>query len=198
MDLFDAIRQGDSGTVRALMVADPRAGEARNSDGATVVLWAVYTRHAELAPILLDGRDPDFFEACALGRRARAEELLAALGLAIFFGHAEIARMLVEARADVNASSRNSIQVTPLHAAIAAGDVAMLDLLLAHGAAADPEEFLGATPLHSAAAHGSREMVERLLKAGADPKKTTNEGKTAADLARQHGHPELVELRLPR
>ena len=32
---------------------------------------------------------------------------------------------------------------------------AMLDLLLSHGAAADPEEFLGATPLHSAAARGS-------------------------------------------
>lgn len=205
--LFDAIRKGDGAAVRALMTADAALAATHNSDGATPALWAVYTRHAELAPVVLAGREPDFFEACALGNRERAASLLAhdpklidaysadgftALGLSIFFNHEEIARSLVAAGADVNRPSRNSIRVAPLHSAVASGNLALVDLLLQHGAVPDCVEFLEATPLHSAASMGNREMVERLLKAGADSKRKTKDGKTAADLARQAGHEELA------
>ncbi|MCU1236545.1 MAG: ankyrin, partial [Candidatus Solibacter sp.] len=50
--LFDAIRQGDAEQVRALLAADPTLAQSRTPEGATPVLWAVYTRHAELAPLL--------------------------------------------------------------------------------------------------------------------------------------------------
>ena len=70
--IFDAIRQGDAEQVRELLAADPALGEARNAQGATPLLWAVYTRHAELAPLLLSGRQADFFEACALGDTLRS------------------------------------------------------------------------------------------------------------------------------
>jgi ankyrin repeat protein len=158
--------------------------------------------------VLLAGREADFYEACALGYRDRAAALLhadakladsfsadgfPALGLAVFFGHAELAEMLVEAGADVNLPSRNAFHVYPLHSAVASGNVALVELLLRYGAKADPEEFLGATPLHSAAAGGNRKMVQKLLAAGADRNRKTNDGKTAADLARQHGHAELAE-----
>ena len=206
--LFDAIRKGDAAQVRTLLEADPKLAQASNQDGATPALWAVYTRHAELAPIVLGAREPDFFEACALGRRDLAAQLLkqnprlvdgysgdgfTGLGLAVFFGHLEIARMLVESGAGVNRPSRNSIRVSPLHSAVASGSIPLLDLLLSHGAAPDAVEFLEATPLHSAAALGSREMVEKLLAAGADRKRKTKDGKTAADLARQYGHAELAD-----
>jgi ankyrin repeat protein len=207
--LFDAIRKGDAIQVRALMASEPKLAESRNKDGATPALWAAYTRHAELAPIVLGAREPDFFEACALGRRDLAAQLLTrdsklldgysgdgftGLGLSVFFGHIEIARMLVEAGADVNRPSRNSIRVSPLHSAVASArdSVQLVDLLLSHGATPDPVEFLEATPLHSAAASGSREIVEKLLAAGADSKRKTKDGKTAADLARQYGHAELA------
>jgi ankyrin repeat protein len=205
--LFDAIRKGDTSQVRALMTADPTLAGARNPDGATPALWAAYTRHPELAPVVLAGREPDFFEACALGNRDRASALLArdaklvngysgdgftALGLAVFFGHEEIARQLVAAGADVNFPSRNAIRVYPLHSAVESGSLPLLNLLLDHGAQPDAVEFLEATPLHSAAARGNREMVERLVKAGADPKRKTKDGKTAADLARQYGHEDLA------
>jgi ankyrin repeat protein len=211
--LFDAIRKGDAAAVAAMLAAKPHLGEARNPQGASGVLWSAYARHPELAPVLLGTREPDFFEACALGRRERALSLLAAdpklvdayaadgftgLGLAIFFGHVEIARKLVDAGADVNRPSRNDIRVFPLHSAIESGKLELVDLLLKHGAKPDPPEFLGATPLHSAAARGNREMVARLLAAGADRKLRTNDGKTAADLARQYGRPELAgELEWP-
>jgi ankyrin repeat protein len=207
-ELFDAIRKGDATQVRTLLAADPKLAEARNQDGATPALWAVYTRHAELAPIVLGAREPDFFEACALGRRDRADELLrhdprladgysgdgfTGLGLAVFFGHLEIARMLVGSGADVNRPSRNSIRVSPLHSAVESGSIPLLDLLLSHGATPDAVEFLEATPLDSAAARGNREMVRKLLAAGADRNRKTKDGKTAADLARQYGHADLAE-----
>ena len=211
--LFDAIRQGDLGQVRALMTADPTLAGARNSDGATPALWAAYTRHPDLAAVVLAGREPDFFEACALGNGDRASALLGrdhglvdaysgdgftALGLAVFFGHEEIARQLVAAGADVNRPSKNAIRVSPLHSAVESGSLPLLNLLLEHGANPDAVEFLQATPLHSAAARGSKEMVERLLKAGADSRHKTKDGKTAADLARQYGHEDLAMWIAPR
>ena len=201
--LFHAIQRGDAAEVRALLNRNPALAEARNRDGATAVLWAVYNRHADLADAILHGREPDFFEACALGRKDRAAALLRAndgwatafsadgfsgLGLALFFGHAGIARMLVDAGADVNAPSRNAIRVYPLHSAVAAGSLEMVELLLARGARPDCVEFLEATPLHSAAAEGKLAIVKKLLAAGADPRRRTKDGKTAYDLALQNGH----------
>src|ERR1022692_4201604 len=107
--IFDAIRQGDANQVRALLAADPALAGSRTPEGASTVLWAIYTHHPELVPLLLDNRPPDFFEACALGDTARATEFLSAdrqlvgqysgdgftaLGLASFVGHPEVAQLL--------------------------------------------------------------------------------------------------------
>ncbi len=207
ISLFDAIRKGDAAASGTLLAADPSLADTRNPDGATPALWAAYTRHPELADLVLKYRPANFYEACALGRHSRAAELLAvdpnlagsyssdgfsALGLAVYFGHLEIARMLVNAGGDVNAPSRNAFRVAPLHSAVESGKLELLELLLAHGAAPDCTEFLEATPLHSAAARGSREMARKLLAAGANPALRTKDGKTAADLAREHGHQELA------
>jgi ankyrin repeat protein len=206
--LFDAIRSGDAAEVQRVIDQDPEGATARNADGASAVLWAIYTRHPELVPALLGNREPDLFEACALGRRDRVEALLAqdasrkgsfsadgfsALGLAVFFGHTEIARLLVDG-ADVNACSRNAFRVSPLHSAVASGKPELVELLLANGARPDSAEFLEMTPLHSAAASGRAEMVQQLLKAGADPRRKSKEGKTAAEMARERGHAELAAV----
>ena len=207
-NLFDAIRGGDAPAVRSLLASNPELAGSRNAEGTTPALWAVYTRHPELADTVLAGREPDFFEACALGNRERVSALLTLdgkladqysadgftpLGLAIFFGHEEVARQLVDAGADVDRPSRNATRVAPLHSAVASGSVALVKLLLEHGAHPDGAEFLEATPLHSAAGHGNHEMVELLLAAGADRGRKTKDGKTAEDLARQYGHAELAD-----
>src|ERR1039458_2204820 len=147
--IFDWIRQGDAERIRTLLAADPALANTPTPEGASLLLWAVYTRHPELAPLLLGSRPPDFFEACALGADARIAELLAvdrqlveqytadgftALGLAAFFGHRNAARLLLEAGANPNQASRNALHVTPLHSACSAGHAAVAGLLLQHGA----------------------------------------------------------------
>jgi ankyrin repeat protein len=208
--IFDAIRQGDAEQVRALLAADPSLADSRTPEGASTVLWAVYTRHSELAPLLLGSRQPDFFEACALGADARIVELLAvdrqlveqysadgftAVGLAAFFGHRQAARLLLKAGADPNQASRNALHVTPLHSACAAGHAAVAGLLLQHGADPNAAESNGMTPLHTAAGTGNREIAALLLDAGADRAHQSHDGRTPAAVARKYGHPEIaIEL----
>jgi ankyrin repeat protein len=205
--IFDAIRQGDAEQIRTLLAADPSVADSRTPEGATTVLWAVYTRHPELAPLVLGSRPPDFFEACALGADARIAELLpvdrqlveqysadgfTALGLAAFFGHRNAARLLLEAGANPNQASRNALHVTPLHSACSAGHAAVAGLLLQHGADPNAGESNGMTPLHTAAGTGNREIAALLWKAGADRAHKTHDGRTPAAIARQYGHPEIA------
>lgn len=209
--LFDAIRKGDAEEVGALLAADPQLCNARTSEGATSVLWAVYTGHAGLAPLLLGSRAPDFFEACALGRTERIAELLTAdpenaaaiinshsadgftgLGFACFFKHLDAAKLLLDRGADPGLPSANKLRVAPLHSAVATSLVELVDLLLAHGTDPAPRDGGRGTPLHSAAGLGNRDIIARLLAAGADSAARSDDGKTPADLALQHGHPEVV------
>jgi ankyrin repeat protein len=196
---FDAIRQGNAPQVHALLAADPSLANSRTPEGASPVLWAAYTQHAELAPILLGGREPDFFEACALGRKPAlvsvnsfAPDGFTGLGLACFFGHVETARLLLEHGAEPNLASRNALHVAPLHSAAAAGSPGLVKLLLDHGAGPDPADSSGHTPLHTAAGQGNREIIALLLGAGADKHRLNRDGKTPADIARQYGHTEVA------
>jgi len=206
--LFDAIRQGDADQVRSLLASDPSLAAARTAQGATPVLWAVYTRHPELAPILLAGRHPDFFEACALGDAARARELLAAdpalanqhsgdgftgLGYASFFGHSALAGQLLDSGADPNLAARNGLAVSPLHSAAAIQSAEIVEMLLARGANPNAAEASGMTPLHTAAAHGNRTLISMLLAAAATRDAKAKDGRTPADLAREYKHPDVAE-----
>jgi ankyrin repeat protein len=193
--IFDAIRQGDAARVGALLAADPTLASARTPEGASPVLWAAYTRHAELAPLLLAGRQPDFFEACALGIavdtgdvNAFAPDGFTGLGLACFFGHIDLARRLLDLGADPNLASNNGLRVAPLHSAVTTGSAAMVELLLSRGARPNVPEANGYTPLHTAAGHGNREIIAMLLAAGADATRKAADGKTPADVAWQFGH----------
>jgi ankyrin repeat protein len=170
----------------------------------------VYNGHPEIVGLLEERGVPlDLFEACATGRLERAAALLErdpglarefsgdgcpALGLAAFFGHDEIARLLIENGADVNAASRNGQHVTPLHAAVAHRNAPLARTLLARGADPDAVQTAGFTPLAGAAFLGDREMVELLLGFGADPRHRTDDGETAAGLAAAQGHSELAAL----
>lgn len=81
-----------------------------------------------------------------------------ALGLAAFFGNAETARLQLDAGADPNFVSRNQMQVTPLHSAVANRNAEkaydMATLLVERGGQVNVAQEGGWTPLQQAAAHG--------------------------------------------
>lgn len=86
-----------------------------------------------------------------------------ALGIAAHRGIEEVARLLLEAGACPDGP--DPVDSTPLAIAVAMNRLAMVDLLLTHGAEFDSiDRFLGLNPLEYAAREGNQAMCEVFLK----------------------------------
>jgi len=204
--LLEAVRAGDADAVRALLEADPELAGARDGEGRSAVLLALYHRQAGARDALLAAGPPlDVFEAAALGRldllrdhlaadpeavESRSPEGFAPLHLAAFFGGADAVRLLLAAGADANADGANVLGVHPLHSAAAVCDHGAVAALLDAGAEADCRQRGGFTALHAAAHADDPELARLLLGHGADPALANDEGADAAALA----GPRVTEL----
>ena len=85
---------------------------------------------------------------------------------AIDYGHIEIAKMLLEKGAYVDASNWN--RSTALHAACIIGNTEMVKLLLEKEANVNAKNREGVTPIMNASENGNTEIVRILLENGAD------------------------------
>jgi uncharacterized protein len=142
---------------------------------------------AQVDELLAAGPELDIFEAAALGRADRLDELLEEdgsranafgddgfhpLGLACFFGHVDAALVLLDHGADANLLARNEhIQTAALHAA-AASDATGADESTRY------------------------ELVKLVLEHGADPNLPQGGGFRAIDAARQNGDKRVEQLLL--
>jgi peptide-methionine (S)-S-oxide reductase len=122
-----------------------------------ILATAAY-REVEPLRALLDGGQPMTAPlAGALGANdelrallpgASCDDVQTAFGLAVINGHAEAARLALEAGADVNANLPVHAHGTALHQAAGDNDVSLIELLLAHGARRDRRDTLWeGTPL---------------------------------------------------
>ena len=209
-ELFAAIKQRDQAAVERIIAEHPEAARAVDENGVSALLTAAYRGNDAAVAALRDTRmELNVFEAAAVGDLARVRALVEAdpalanafaadgfhaLGLAAFFGHADVVRFLIDAGAELNAPSRNRMKVTALHSAIAARDRESTFALIEAGADVNAAQQDAFTPLHEAAQNGDRDILEALLAAGADPDVRLTGGETPADLARKHKHPELVPV----
>jgi ankyrin repeat protein len=209
-EFFNAITQGNLTRVKQMLKAEPGLAGARDQNGLSAILKATYHRQKDIVSTLLEvTSELNIFEAAATGQTNRVRTLLkqdsssvkaysadgfAPLGLAVFFGHPETVEALLSGGANVNAVSRESMQVRPLNSAAAAGQTAIAGVLLAHGADVNGRATNNITPLHEAAANGDLAFVKLLLAHGADVNAETTDGKTPLSLAREHQRTEVVAL----
>ncbi len=178
------------------------------SSETSQIRQALYRQQPEIARTLLEsGAQPDFYDACALGDWDTAERFLSsdpslaasfaedgfpALGLAIYFGHRDLAIHLLARGASANEPSRNALRVTPLHSATAKGDFVLCAVLLSHGADPNAKESIGGTPMHTAAGFGTLDTVKLLVRHGALVSAQTTAGETPLDFARKYNRDDVA------
>jgi RNA polymerase sigma factor (sigma-70 family) len=166
VELFLAIRRGDSAAVAALLLRRPDL--VRQHEG-----WPASEAHR--------ARLPYARQATALIRAAERGDLA-------------IVRLLVEAGAAVDDMCGCTTGETPLWAATVTDCPDVVAYLLEHGADPNVRGTLGHTALHVAAMRGWPHMVEKLLVHGADPRATDEAGRTALDWADLKGHAHVQAL----
>ena len=105
---------------------------------------------------------------------------------------ASLAALLLEHGADPESRSTNGAELAALHAAVAGGDLACVELLLARDVDVNALQQGGITALHAAAHHGRPDMVRALLRAGADPALTCEAGRDARSWGAEH--PKVLAL----
>jgi ankyrin repeat protein len=212
---LDAIKGGRLDELRSLIQSDPALLRAKDANGASAILVSVYHQRKDVAALLAElGAPVDLFEASALGRVDRIEEILRAepqrvseyapdgftpVALAAFFGHADAVRALIAAGADVRAPAKNAFKVQALHAAVAGRNLDIVKAVLEAGADPNAQQQAGFRPIHEAGTNANRALAELLIAHGADPTLPADSGQNAIDLAREKGHDEFAAwLQQPR
>lgn len=213
-EMMSAIQSGNADTVARLLATNPTLARNRDESGASAIQVAAYHGHLPIAVLLAENRPQiDFFEACVLDDRSRVRQLLGdpdhsdlvnqrsqdgfpALGLAAYFGHIALVRLLLEHGADPDLAAANAMRVRPLNSAVAQRDpkkaLTIAEILLSAGCDADPRQAGGWTPLLAAAAAGHEALVDLLLTHGADRDLESDDGRKASAMARERGHQTLA------
>lgn len=209
-EFLNAVRAGDAAALERLLLEDASLASTVDDDGTSAVLLALYYGHPDVVPVLLrSGVILTVFEARAVGDRKAVEQHLAhgpailagytpdgltPLHLAVFFGHDEVAGLLLERGADTSAASRNAVDVTPLQSALARGQEECAARLIAAGADVNGGNSKGWPPIAYAGAHGLVKSASLLLQRGANANAPTPDGRTALTLAKEKGHQEVAAL----
>ena len=225
MPLAHAARGGHAALV-ARFLAEGAAIDARDLSGATALYAAAEAeRPATVAALLANGADPNLtgrssvspLAAAAFRGNDRIVELLLSRGAdpdhvdatgktpviyAAARGFAPIVRRLLDAGADAKARYGNDLTALMWAAGHedgvgTAAAVAVVELLIARGAAVDAADNRGRTALMIAAERGDADAVEILLMRGADRTLRDRAGKTACDLAANNSAREKLAPSLP-
>ncbi|XP_058510924.1 cortactin-binding protein 2 isoform X2 [Ochotona princeps] len=159
-------------------------GPAPLAGRPTLLQQAAAQGNVTLLSMLLNEEGLDINYSCEDGHSA--------LYSAAKNGHADCVRLLLNAKAQVNAADRNGF--TPLCVAAAQGHFKCLRLLIANDANINHAADGGQTPLHLACKNGNRECIKQLLEAGTDRSVKTRDGWTPMHTAVDAGNVDSLKL----
>ncbi len=194
--IFDAVKRGDVGTVKALLTESPDLVRQKDTAfGATPLHWAALRGQDAVVELLLArGADPrvtnnDGETPLQVAERAKRE------GAAGLLRKATGAPPAAIAPAGASAADRPAAVAVAgdIFAAVRAGDLAAVSALLVRQPSLvnEKDPRFGATPLHWAALKGYDTITDLLLARGGDVRATNNAGETPLQVA-ERGRQENV------
>lgn len=116
------------------------------------------------------------------------------LMMAAYDGYTEIAKLLIEKGAQVNAKGGVDMDMTPLIYAASQDQLDMVKLLMDKGANVNVKTKYGWTPLFFAASRGKVDIAKLFIDKGADVNVTLPTGETALSEAEKAGKTDLVKM----
>ncbi|XP_059627944.1 protein VAPYRIN-like [Cornus florida] len=230
-ELLSLIRESEAGSL-----------DCRDKEGRTPLHLAASKGHERCARVLIgagvdvdakskDGRTA-LYRAAANGNRRMVEMLIemgadptltsidrsrTALDVARDKGHKEIAEILKQGEAVLNAARRGELErlelllerdasvsysdqygLTALHTAAIKGHKDAVMILVEFGSGLECQDVEGHTPLHLAVEGGSIETVEVLINRGANVNAKSKKGATPLYTARALGYDDITQLLIDR
>ena len=155
LDVFEASAIGQEDRVKALLKKDASLANAFAADGFTPLGLAAYFAQKAVAEMLVAG-------GARVNQAAKNSMKVMPLHSAVSSRQLEIARLLIEHGADVNARQQGG--VTALHGTAAHGQIELAKLLLSHGADVNAKMEDGSTALDLAVKNNQTEMADLLRK----------------------------------
>ena len=183
-----ASRLGSVEIARVLLQHDSTLSQARDSRDWTALHYAAQSGEGEIVDLLVNQIGAD------INARARRDEGLTALHVAVMEGNCEIAKQLLHHGADACFIAKKGFSSTVLHLAAILGNPEITAILLNHVARLHIRDRFGRMPLHWAAQYGNMRVVELLLDYGADIHAVDIESRKAIHVAAKWGRKDVVSL----
>ncbi|MEO5500358.1 MAG: ankyrin repeat domain-containing protein [Ginsengibacter sp.] len=209
-EIIDLIKTGKNNLLEQEINDNPLFTEIKTEQGISLLQFAAYCRNSFAVDILKKKQQNfDIFEAASIGDNDKVNTLLdknpellnsfstdgfTPLGLASFFGHLSLVKLLLRRGANPNIASNNQFKVAPIHSACAISHLGIVELLLEHDADVNAKQMNGVTPLHSTCHNGQTKLSKILLENGAEINAKMDNGQTPLFMAQEKGFQETADL----
>ena len=190
-NMFFTFVRGDNQQMAEEML---RLGEVPNVDvydksEHTALFWSAAYGYKEMTRLLLSyGANPD------KSGSEHLQDIIPPISIAVQNNYPEVIKLLIDAGADLNITSRKLRGATPLIVAIYTGHIDNMKMLITAGASVTLSDATDVTPLHWAAWMGITNAIQPLIDAGAEVDAEDDVGETPLYKAANEGHNTIVRL----
>jgi ankyrin repeat protein len=183
-DIFEPIKKGDLGQVKAILEKNPDLLNVRGEYDRTPLLQAAFSNQTDVFRFLLE-KGADF--------SLPDKEGFCPLHFVVFNGKRDLADLLISKGASID-SNTNVIKATPLHVAVFEAPKDLVELLIAKGASLNLKDTRGNTPLSTAVSNNRMDITRLLLGKGASIDEKDRIGNTPLLIAALNGQKDAAEL----